>query len=327
MNGLDHTEQTVQESEAERTVPVRSTSQAKRWAFTINYAGVDGETQRNEEFAMLSREMRVLVEGGHVSYFIIGRESGDINGTPHIQGYVELVKRKRMKWLKDNIDHRGHYEVARAKCERNIEYCKKGGEYEEHGTPSSLTSEQGKRTDLEKLHEDLKDGMTMAEVADEHFGAYLKYGPAIKRWKGDTAKVRTTPTEVYIHWGDTGTGKTYSVYEKEDALQDLGKLWKAFDNNMQWFDGYEGQEAVLFDDIHSIPDKGIGFLLQLLDWTPMSVPVKGGSVNWAPKRVYFTSNKQWQDWTGMVSLSEEHLAAFERRITKVTHFTALRTRQ
>jgi hypothetical protein len=57
----------------------------------------------------------------------------------------------------------------------------------------------------------------------------------------------------------------------------------------EWFDGYEGQKLVLFDDF----DKGqISFrlLLRLLDRYPMQVPIKGGFVEWCPRVIYITSN-------------------------------------
>lgn len=80
----------------------------------------------------------------------------------------------------------------------------------------------------------------------------------------------------------------------------------------QWFDGYEGQEAVLFDDYSG--EMPWTLLLRLLDRYPLRVPTKGGSVTWAAKRIYLTSNVPYQAWH-----PGKLITALERRLHRVVY--------
>lgn len=95
---------------------------------------------------------------------------------------------------------------------------------------------------------------------------------------------RIAPTVIWIY-GPTGTGKTRYVFDRED----LNDLWLA-SVNLQWFDGYTGQQAVLIDDFRG-NFCSFHSLLRYLDRYPMRVPVKGGFTVWKPTRIYITSSK------------------------------------
>lgn len=87
-----------------------------------------------------------------------------------------------------------------------------------------------------------------------------------------------------------------------------------------WFDGYEGQENVLFDDFHGGVFK-LPYLLKLLDRYPMRVPVKGGFVQWKPRRIFITSNIDPDLWFS--NANREHVAALNRRFTETFYFSTL----
>jgi len=61
-----------------------------------------------------------------------------------------------------------------------------------------------------------------------------------------------------------------------------------------WWDDYDGTQDVLIDEFYG------GFrwtyLLNLLDRFPMRVETKGGYVNFAPKRIFITSNRHPSTW-------------------------------
>lgn len=291
---------------------------AKRWIFTINFAGSDGAGQRDLAHDELATAAERFHNEGRIVYLIAGREVG-ANGTHHIQGYMELAKRERLAGVKRYLSPRAHCQVARGTPMENRTYCSKDGVYFEVGVLSTYQNGQGSRTDLVKLKEDIDSGKKMTEIADEHFSAWLRMEKGIRSYVGLKLPDRDWMTEMYIYWGDTGTGKTWKAHEENKETS----LYVAFDNNMVWFDGYEGQEAVLFDDFDRLPDRGITYILRLIDRYSMRVPIKGGSVKWLPRRVYFTSNTSWEEWGGMGSISDSHKAAFKRRITKVIHFTDL----
>jgi len=98
---------------------------------------------------------------------------------------------------------------------------------------------------------------------------------------------RTWTTKVMWYSGSTGTGKTRLAH-----LLTKGNAWVAPDISFQWFDGYSGQESVIVDDIG--PSEGQhpprNVWLRMTDRYPMQVPVKGGFVDWVPKRIFVTSN-------------------------------------
>ena len=58
-----------------------------------------------------------------------------------------------------------------------------------------------------------------------------------------------------------------------------------------WFDGYIGQDIVLFDDYRA-NWFSFGMLLRLLDKYPLTVEVKCTTVNWRPTVIYITCPKR-----------------------------------
>lgn len=115
-----------------------------------------------------------------------------------------------------------------------------------------------------------------------------------------------------VYWGRTGAGKTRSVY---DNLPSLDSLFVYAGSG--WFDGYDGQPIVLFDDFGGHEFK-ISYLLKLLDRYPIRVPVKGGFVHWAPQEIYITSNIDPHNWYS--NANPEHVRALLRRITLIHEF-------
>lgn len=94
----------------------------RRWLFTLN-----NYTEEDlEHFKSLSDV---------VTYVIWGKEVGE-NGTPHLQGYLELKTRRRMNGVKELLCERVHLEIARGTQEENKKYCsKQDTEFYERGEP------------------------------------------------------------------------------------------------------------------------------------------------------------------------------------------------
>lgn len=271
---------------------------AKHWVFTLNnYTDI--------ELATATKENNFL--GKDVKYVVVGKEVGD-SGTPHLQGYISFIGRKTARFVKDLIGGRAHVEIARSTPTQAADYCKKDGDFWEHGT---VPNRRGKRTDLDVVFERVKAGATRTEIRDEFFKTYAKYHRAIDKLISDTAPVRTWETEVIVYWGKTGTGKTRQVYR-------FHKLEEIYVHpGDSWFDGYDGHPIVLFDDFSGGEFK-LTYLLKLLDRYPMQVPIKGSFVNWVPKKIYITSNKNPEDW--YPAAYSEHRAALKRRLKVVTEF-------
>jgi hypothetical protein len=268
---------------------------AKHWCFTLNNYDITEQ-----------EKVQQLGQHRDVAYLIIGREKGE-KGTPHLQGYIAFHKRKRFSQTKGLISDRAHLEKANGSPIQNREYCSKGGDFDEYGV---IPKGQGSRTDLSSVVKDIEDGATLQEIAKKHPAATLRYGNGIQRLRMFIRPRRETPPEIWTLWGKTGTGKTRRVWE----FADVDKLW--VHPGDRWFDGYDGQPAVLFDDFDGSWFK-LSYLLKLLDRYIFQVPVKGGYTWWKPKVIYITSNLNPKEW--YPAAHQEHQRALIRRIEEFGH--------
>lgn len=100
-------------------------AQSTRWCFTVNNYTEDDE-----------RRLRELGDGlqrSGVRYLVYGREVA-ASGTPHLQGFIVLDRRLRLRGVRELLGQRGHYEVARGSSDSASDYCKKDQDFSEFGT-------------------------------------------------------------------------------------------------------------------------------------------------------------------------------------------------
>jgi len=135
----------------------------------------------------------------------------------------------------------------------------------------------------------------------------------------DRIRLATRPVldgsrQIILYVGPTRTGKTRAAYEMfpdlyETPISGKGDIW---------FDGYQGEETVLFDEFRgALP---LDALLKILDpHYVRKVPIKGSFTWFNPKRIIVTSNfhpKTWYDYTNR----EEHQLALRSRFNEVHLF-------
>lgn len=276
--------------------------QTKYWCFTLNNY-TDAETTKLE----------TLVERvGRVVFVCWGYERGE-QGTPHLQGYLELGQRARLNTVKRILElPRIHLEKRRGTRQQAIDYCRKDGDFHSFGDLPEL--QRGRRTDLEHVKRIIDSGGREAMVAEEEFAAFIRYHRGIRRYISIRIPRRTSPPTVTVYWGQTGTGKTRKVWE-DHAQADV---WVYPGGG--WFDGYHGQQVALFDD-YSGSELKLSYLLKVLDRYPLKVPIKGDFMEWNPEFIYLTSNINPDVW--YPNAHEEHRLALRRRFTRVIHFTNL----
>lgn len=127
--------------------------------------------------------------------------------------------------------------------------------------------------------------MALRDIAEEHFGDFLRYERGFRSYKGLILEQRSWATETVVVWGPSGTGKSKFAWEQggPDAY------WLARPNSIRCFwDGYDGHETVVIDEFYGwLP---YTFMLRLLDRYPLRVETKGGSVPFVAKKVIITSN-------------------------------------
>jgi len=274
-----------------------SSSQSKRWTFTLN----------NYTELHCGRLESAFTEK-LVSYVLYAKEIG-ASGTPHLQGYLEVPKKKTLNGLKKMLALPMHLSISKGSAEENLVYCSKQNPPVIFGTPMS----QGSRSDLEAVRLQLRAGVPMLQVAESDFKSYVRYK---RSFEGYRALVQETseydkPT-VIVHWGVAGAGKTRFVYDNHN----VENIWAW--GGGSWFDGYEGHPIALFDDFDG-SEIAYRQLLRLLDRYPIRVPVKGSFAAWRPKTIYITSNIRPQEW---YNLSD--VAALMRRLDTVTHFSGIK---
>lgn len=91
------------------------------------------------------------------AFLIFGKETSS-TGTPHLQGHISLTKRLRLNQVKSHLGVQSHLEVAR-NIKASIEYCKKSGDFFQHGVPPIDSSRAGKRSDLESFMSTVESGV------------------------------------------------------------------------------------------------------------------------------------------------------------------------
>lgn len=246
-------------------------SKKRAWCFTLNNYG-DSDIKRICEL------------GKNGTYVIFGKEIGEKCGTPHLQGYIHWKNARTFKSMKKILGDKFHIEAARGSVDENVKYCSKENNVTEIGDKPC----QGNRIDISTFVQDIENGDSDEELWVKHPACMVKYRKAKEDRKNcmNGKIVRDCP-EIKVIVGPPGCGKTRSVIENEP------KLWNA-PSDYQWFDGYCGQEAVLFDDYEG--EIEYRFLLKLLDRYKMQVPIKGGFTWWIPKRIYITSNVEIEKW-------------------------------
>lgn len=87
-------------------------SPAYRYCFTFN-------NHVPEDIPILEHMLKE-----HCKKFLFQEEKGEETGTIHLQGAIWLKSKKRLDWLKKNINSRIHWEQMRNEA-ASIEYCKK----------------------------------------------------------------------------------------------------------------------------------------------------------------------------------------------------------
>lgn len=276
-------------------MPRRGGQRSTKWCWTLN-----NYDEKDEE------RMRSTISQEVCSYILWGREIGE-NGTPHLQGFM-VSYRTTLTALKRRIGIDAlHLEIMKGSLEEAITYCKKDGDWEEHGTPPR----QGQRSDLETIRNEIVEGKSELDIATNHFSRWVTYRRSFERYRELLRE--STPREkpkVVVHWGPTGTGKTKWVHDYIQRSQKSLWIW----GGDRWFDGYIGQDVALFDDFRG--ELSFGFLLRVLDRYRLSVPIKGGFANWTPTEIYITSNKRPEEWYNSAFM-EESIEPLLRRIDEV----------
>jgi len=240
----------------------------RAWCFTLNN---------------WTEEEREQVDKMKCRYMVYGYETCPTTGTPHLQGYFELENGRTLISLKKELP-RANLGERRLSAEIASNYCKKEGNFVERGEISN----QGKRTDLENLVDDIK--LPVSELAEKYPTTFIKFSKGIIALRDAQMKDRTEKPIVSWIWGLAGVGKTRFCVEKHLDSHYIK-------DGTQWWNNYNQEDAIIIDDFDGRwPFRD---LLRLLDRYKYSGQTKGGYVKVNSKHIYITCEfppeKYWKD--------------------------------
>lgn len=271
-------------------------SRTRNYAFTLN-------NYTEEDYD------RLVGFNGHkqIRYLIFGKEEGEKEHTPHLQGFISFYNAKTFEQTKSFLGDRYHIEQAKGTIDQNIAYCSKESTFQEFGEKP----QQGARHDLKKIKLMIKQGKSMRDIYEEA-SSYQSMRMAEIGMKLKPLQPREKP-KVEWYWGPTGSGKTREAWE-QCGYEDT---WVS-NVNLDWVDGYDGQSNVIIDDFRASHCQ-FAKLLRILDRYPLKLPVKGGFVDWVPKRIIVTSTHSPYKCYKSEDI-QENIDQLIRRIDEIVEF-------
>lgn len=284
-------------------------SQVANWCFTLN-------NHTEEEVSSVNT---LIEEHNNVQFLVYGFEVGE-NGTPHLQGYIEMKRSMRLTAMKQLIP-RAHFEPRMGTQEQAIEYCTKDGQWYEFGKCKASARETKKnllQARLRTLKEKVEEGADRDELFDTDPVASVLYNRWLEREMMRHKPPISRDVEVILIHGEPGTNKTRMAHDLYPALYAIPCNTA---NQSVWFDGMEREHQVLLDDFSG--EMPLVQLLRLLDRYRLQVPYKGGHCWFCPDTIIITSNvhpRKWYDY----DKRESSWHALKRRIHVVYDFNRTR---
>lgn len=280
---------------------------ARNWAFTLN-----NYTDDDISFC------KELFDSERVTYIIGGFEVSPTTGTPHIQGYLQMINAVQWKSISKWNNNKWHIEPEKSNFERNYMYCKgyehKDGQYvlknPKKGENKIFEYGNHKRRglckDLRCIYEKIQNGGSIKDIMETYPNQFIKYSKGIKDMFYSSQKDRID--KPYVEWiyGPTGIGKT-------KYASSLGDYY--IKDGTPWWDGYNHEEVIIIDDFDGHwPFRD---LLRLLDRYKYQGQIKGGYVKINSSKIIITCDRKPEDLYE-VQLSDHELSQLLRRIDKIT---------
>ena len=280
---------------------------SRNWCITIN----------NPEWTpiIITEEMKEVLK-----VLIYQLEEG-LNGTIHVQGYLETFSPVRLSKIK-NLFPKVHAERRKGNRLQAVQYVtkedtRKDGPWIYHHKGlsleeyiGSLSSSKERRSSLEDIKAKLDGGCSENIIADEFFTDWVRHFKAFREYKLLKTKPRNSFDKLIVILGPSGTGKSKFCMD-----QYPNAYWKQRSN---WWDGYNGEEVVILDEFYGwLP---FDLLLRLCDRYPLLLERKGGQVQCEATTVVITSNLVPQDW-----YQKGYKPALYRRISTILYMPEMET--
>ena len=199
-------------------------TQSRKWMLVIN---------NPEDHGLTKDKIIELLNLFHPDYFCLAAEISS-TGTYHIHIFLYSTSPIRFSSVKNRFPT-AHIEPAKGSCLQNREYVRKDGKWK--GTDNADTSVEGlfqefglmpseadeKSPKNAAVIQHVKDGLTNAEIIALD-PSYAFRGRDIDQLRQDIcyAPFRKILRNVEVHYlyGDSGTGKTRSIFDKH-PMEDI----------------------------------------------------------------------------------------------------------
>lgn len=255
-------------------------SRKNNWCFTLNN---------------YTEEDYISITGKECKYMVVGKETGE-SGTPHLQGFISFLDGKTLSYMKKHIHSGAHFEMANGSPQENYNYCSKEGDFIEIGVRPMSQKEKGNKGKeaIQQRWELAKQGK-FDELPPEQIKIYeyihQKYSKSV-----DINQLKN-----YWIYGKSGCGKS-SVVRKRFSTFYTKSMSK-------WWDGYNGEDVVVLDDIDPNHQCLSYYLKIWCDHYVFNAEVKGGMFKIRPKIFIITSQYSPEE----VFQDEKTLEAINRR--------------
>ena len=285
----------------------RSNEQSRAWIGTIN----------NPEYRLEDCRDKIMGADKNAK-FTMQFERGE-TGTRYIQLFVQFERRRRLDYVRRTVDERGHYERARD-ARASERYCRKeqsreSGPITNIQDPNSIG--QGARSEIAAACKDILGGTKLNVIAREYPSSLVRYYRGFGALAERIQSGRDWKSFVFWMNGPSGCGKARTARELGAQMVSTG--WTTYEKtgSSRWWDGYEGNEIVVWDEL--CRDYPIEHLLLVLDRYSCKLETKGGHVNFIPRLIIITTNQS--PHATYHNISEEHLKALMRRLNGVLELT------
>lgn len=261
-------------------------------------------------------------------YAVYGHEIAPTTGTPHLQGYISLDKKKTMKTIQNELDKLGiklALKNADKSAEVNRKYCIKDGKDIFETGEINITGHKARQADLD--YKEALEAPTFAAAmniirekrprdyclhSDQIERSLRKLKPEPYKHIYDLGMFKAPPLEwtnkAILLWGATNTGKTQFAlanFKNPLLVRHLDKLAELSPEN----------DGIVFDDV-DLKNRPPNSIIYLLDWecpADIHIRYKIAHIPAQTKKI-FTSNIDNPFYENNVD--ESIKAAIERRLEK-----------
>ena len=276
--------------------------------------------------------LRNTIEKFKPLYWCVADEIGE-KGTFHTHIFLYTNSPARFSTIRRRFPG-AHIEKCKGTAHENRDYIAKigrwddsrkaetsvPGSFEEFGTLPDPAAESASPR-MVQLMDDIQQGLTNEEIIRKNpsFGFRLKQLDQMRETlMTDKFKKECRNVTVVYLYGDTGTGKTRSIFQRH-SIRDICRITSYGGRNGAYFDAYSGQPVLVLEEFRSqIP---IALMLNLLDTYPIMLPARFYDRVACFSTVYITSNISLEEQYLEIQKNEpETWRAFKRRINCVVEF-------